>query len=68
MNCAMGRNKDLRTRIAGYERVIAKHEQKIRVELAEENPNELRIAAWQREIRVWKEMIGRLSRRLNRDW
>jgi hypothetical protein len=64
----MGRNKDLRKRIAGYEKVIARHEEKIRAELANESPNELRIAGWRREIRVWEEIVIRLSRRLNREW
>jgi hypothetical protein len=41
---------------------------KIRAELANESPNELRIASWLREIRVWEEIVIRLSRRLNREW
>ena len=64
----MGRNSDLRKKIAGYESIIAKHEEKIRVELAKDNPNELRIAGWRRETRVWEEIIIHLSRRLKREW
>jgi hypothetical protein len=53
----MGRNQDLRKRIAGYERIIARHAEKIRAELANQSPNEVRIAGWRREIRVWEEIV-----------
>ncbi len=36
----MGRNKDLRKRIAGLEDIIVAHEVKIRAELAKANPDE----------------------------
>jgi hypothetical protein len=64
----MRRNQDLRKKISGYQKVIAEHEDKIRAELAKEIPNEPRVLGWQREIRIWQEMITRLARRLNRDW
>jgi len=64
----MGRNKDLNNRIAGYEKIVARHEDKIQAELAKETPNEFRTQGWKREIRVWRGMIARLSRRLKRDW
>jgi hypothetical protein len=40
----MGRNKDLRKRIAGYREIIEKHETRIRSELAKDRPNESEIA------------------------
>ncbi len=64
----MGRNKKLRERIAGYQQVIAKHEDRIRAELAKDHPDEPLIAAWKREIEVWKETTTRLTRRLKREW
>ncbi len=64
----MGRNKDLRKKIAGYQEIIGKHEAKILSELGEDHPDESQIASWQREIGVWKETVARLTRRLKRDW
>ena len=62
----MGRNKDLRKRISGHEAVLAKHEAKIRAEAMKDHPDEDKIAAWKREIRVWQETLTRLTRRLQR--
>jgi hypothetical protein len=48
----MGRNKDLRKKIVGYQEIITKHEAKILSELAEDHPDESQIASSQREIDV----------------
>lgn len=64
----MGRNKDLRKRISGHEATIAKHEAKIHAEAMKDRPDEDKIAAWKREIRVWQETVTRLTRRLQRNW
>ena len=64
----MGRNKDLRKKIAGLRDIIAEHETKIRVELSKDNPDESLIGYWEREIATWKATVARLTRRLERDW
>jgi hypothetical protein len=64
----MGRNKDLRKKIAGYQEIIRKHEAKILSELSQDQPDDSQIASWQRELGVWKETVARLTGRLKRDW
>jgi hypothetical protein len=64
----MGRNRDLRRKIAGRERVVEEHEKKVRRELTKLEPDELLIAHWQREIENWKRKILHLTRRLKREW
>jgi len=64
----MGRNKDLREKIAGRQRMIEGHEEKIRGELSKPHPDESLIAHWRSEIEVVKEKVAELTRRLERDW
>jgi len=64
----MGRNKELRIKIAGCERVIAAHESKIRRELTKDYPSEEYIRGWRHEIEAQKERVARLTRRLKREW
>jgi hypothetical protein len=64
----MGRNKDLRKKITGWERTIAEHDEKIRRELTKAYPNEEYILGWRREIEVHKAKVARLTRRLMREW
>ncbi len=64
----MGRNQDLRRRIAGSQRMIEEHENKIRRERMKAQPNQDLIAHWQHEIEVRKHHIARLTRRLKREW
>ena len=64
----MGRNKDLRKKIAGRERMIERHEEKIRIELSQPHPDESLIAHWRSEIEAVKEKITELTRRLERNW
>jgi hypothetical protein len=64
----MGRNKDLRKKIAGRRRMIERHEEKIRGELGKPHPDESLIAYWRSEIEAVKEKVEDLTRRLERDW
>jgi hypothetical protein len=64
----MGRNKDLRKWIAAQQRVVAKHEAKIRQEKAKPVPEESVINFWSHEIKVANDRITLLTRRLKRDW
>lgn len=64
----MGRNKDLRRKIAGRQRMIQTHEEKIRRELLKPHPDESLVAYWQSEMKVWKAQVIHLNRRLERDW
>ena len=64
----MGRNKDLRKKIAARERVIEAHEEKIRLERARAHPSEDLLRGWQREIDTQKKAVAHLMRRLTREW
>jgi hypothetical protein len=64
----MGRNKDLRRKIAGRRRVIERHEEKIRAELSKPRPDESLIEHWRSEIQAVKERIADLRRRLESNW
>lgn len=64
----MGRNKDLRKRIASWRKVVERHEEKIRVERMKLQPNEASIRVWQREIETARKKVAQLSRRLKREW
>ena len=64
----MGRNKRIRKDLAGLERALRKHEEKIEIERAKPVPKSERIAHWEGEIRSFKEQMDRLLRRLRRDW
>jgi hypothetical protein len=64
----MGRNKDLRKKIAGRQRVIERHEEKIRLELSKPHPDESLIAHWRIEIEAAREKATELTGRLERNW
>ncbi len=64
----MGRNKQLRARLAGVERKLAQHEAKIRAELGASLPDLGLVKGWRREISAWEKERERILRRLNRDW
>ena len=64
----MGRNKRIRKDLAGLERALRKHEEKIEAERAKPIPNSKRIAHWEAEIRSFRKQMDRLLRRLRRDW
>jgi len=64
----MGRNKELRKKIAGLREVAEKHAEKVRLELLKPSPNESYIRCWAREINTATEKIEQLVRRLRREW
>lgn len=64
----MGRNKELRKKIAAQREVIEDHEEKIRRERLKPMPNESYIRGWRREINPATEKIEDLVRRLKREW
>lgn len=64
----MGRNRELRRKIAALEEVVRAHEEKIRNERMKPMPNESYILGWKREISTAREKIDRLIRRLKREW
>jgi len=64
----MSRNKHIRKDIAGWERAVRKHEEKIESERAKPVPDSARIVHWEAEIRSFRKQIDRLIRRLRRDW
>ena len=60
----MGRNKKIKTRIAGLERAIRVHEKKFEVERSNPHSNTRWIQHWRGEIDEWKKQIERLTERL----
>ncbi len=62
----MGRNKQLRKRMAGQRKVIARHEQKIRAELGKPTPDFDYIREWEREIDVARKAVRKLREQLER--
>ena len=64
----MGRNKDLRKKIAGQERVIADHVAKIHRENGKPHPDDDAIRGWEREIEAARRRLEILTRRLKREW
>jgi hypothetical protein len=64
----MSRNKKIRKRIAGWERELREHQEKIEMERARPTPNTDRITHWESEVQSFKKRINRLLRRLRRDW
>jgi len=63
---AMGRNKNIRKRIAGLDRAVDAHERKIETEHLKPNANNQIINHWRDEIQEWKKQIERLRKRLGR--
>jgi hypothetical protein len=64
----MGRNTELRKKIAAQGEVAEEHEEKIRRERMKPMPNESYIRGWQREVSAARKNIERLVRRLKREW
>jgi hypothetical protein len=64
----LGRNKELRKKIAGLERSIRIHEHKLDQERAKPFPDETDIEHWQDEIEGFRKRKERLTRRLLREW
>jgi hypothetical protein len=64
----MGRNRELRKKIAAQQKVVEAHQEKIRQELMKPIPNESYVLGWKREISAASEKINRMIRRLKREW
>ena len=64
----MGRNKELRKKIAALRQVAEQHDEKIRLEQTKPTPNEFYIRGWKREINTAAKTIDQLVRRLRREW
>ncbi|MDP3089874.1 MAG: hypothetical protein Q8N04_04310 [Nitrospira sp.] len=62
----MGRNKKLRTRIAGLRGVIAIHLRKIARERSRSVPDDTLIRHWKTEITAWQRTAKNLERRLGK--
>jgi len=62
----MGRNTKIMKRIAGRERAIAVHEEKIEAEQSKPKANYSSINHRRSEVEVWKRQIARLTRRLRK--
>jgi hypothetical protein len=62
----MGRNKQLRKRIAGQLRVVAAHQEKIEAELSQATPDSRYITKWQREIDIARKNVRKLSEQLEK--
>jgi len=62
----MGKNKQLRKRIAGQLRVIAAHQEKIEAELSQATPDSGYITKWQREIDIARKNVRKLSEQLEK--
>jgi hypothetical protein len=64
----MGRNRELRKKIAAQEKVVEVHEERIRQERMKAQPDEGVIRTWQREVAAARKQIDSLTRRLGREW
>jgi uncharacterized coiled-coil protein SlyX len=62
----MGKNKQLRKRIAGQLRVIAAHQEKIEAELSQATPDSGYITKWQREIDIARRNMRKLNEQLEK--
>ena len=63
----MGRNQDLRKKIAGCRRVIEVHQKRISGELMKPHRSDTLIAGWEREVEAQEKRITLLTRRLKRE-
>ena len=62
----MGKNKQLRKRIAGQLRVISTHEKKIESELRKLSPDMGFIRKWRGEIDIARSSVRRLEQQLEK--
>ncbi len=62
----MGKNKDLRKRIAGQLRTIGKHQGKIEQELKKPTPDMNLIRKWERDIDIARRAVRKLEERLEK--
>jgi hypothetical protein len=64
----VSKNKQLDKKIAGQERQIELHQQKIEAEFAKPEPNYRLIHKWELDITVFQAKLHNLLRRRYRDW
>jgi hypothetical protein len=64
----VGKNRELRKKIAVREYGIREHHDKITSEKAKSDPDWGLIQHWEAEIETWHEEVIRLRRRLERAW
>ncbi len=62
----MGRNKQLRKRMAGQLRVITAHQEKIETELRQPTPDSGYIRKWEREIDIARKTMRKLEEQLEK--
>ena len=62
------RNKNIRAKVAGWERATESHRRKIALQRARAIADEKLIAKWERDIAGFEKARARLLRRLRRDW
>jgi len=62
----MGRNKHIRKRIAGQQRVIREHEDKIAEELRQSTPDIRLIRKWERDVDKAQRLMRDLEEKLAR--
>ncbi len=62
----MGKNKDVRKRIAGQLRTISRHQKKVQNELDKLTPNLGYIRKWEKEIDIARKRVRELEERLGR--
>jgi len=62
----MGKNKQLRRRIAGLLRNIHRHQEKIETELRKLAPNAEWIRGWEGEIDAARNLVRKLEQKLER--
>jgi hypothetical protein len=62
----MGKNKHIRTLIAGQLRTITRHQRKIEEEVAKPSPNVGHIRGWEREIDNARRKVRKLEERLGK--
>lgn len=64
----MGRNRELRKKMAARECRIREHFDKMDAERAKLDPDWGLVEHWKSEIETWQEEVKRLRRRLEKDW
>lgn len=62
----MGKNRQLRKRIAGQLRTIAKHQAKIEQEYGKAAPNIVLIRKWEKDIDIARRAVRQLEDRLEK--
>ena len=62
----MGKNKRIRTLIAGQLRTITRHQRKIEEEITKPSPNVGSIRSWEREIDNARKKVRKLEERLEK--